>query len=41
LINGVLADQIGVPLTVQINALILLASASLLFIRFPFIRNKQ
>ncbi len=41
LVNGVLADQIGAPLTVQINALILLASASLLFIRFPFIRNKQ
>ena len=41
LINGALADQIGAPTTVQINALILLASAIFLFVRFPFIRQKQ
>jgi predicted MFS family arabinose efflux permease len=41
LINGALADQIGAPTTVQINALILLASAFFLFFRFPFIRQKE
>ena len=41
LINGALADQIGAPTTVQINALILLASAFFLFVRFPFIRQKE
>lgn len=40
MINGALAEQIGAPLTVQINAIILLAAACLLAIRFPFIRNK-
>ena len=40
LINGALADQIGAPATVQINALILLGSAFILFARFPFIRRK-
>jgi MFS family permease len=41
LVNGALADQIGAPLTIQINAVILLAAAFLLFVRFPFIRAKQ
>jgi len=40
LINGAIADQIGAPLTVQINALILLAAAFLLFLRFPAIRSQ-
>ena len=40
LINGALADQIGAPATVQINALILLGAAFILFARFPFIRQK-
>jgi MFS family permease len=41
LINGVIADQIGAPLTVQINASILLAAAFLLFLRFPAIRSQE
>jgi MFS family permease len=41
LINGVIADQIGAPLTVQINALILLAAAFLLLLRFPAIRSQE
>jgi MFS family permease len=41
LINGAIADQIGAPLTVQINALILLAAAFLLFLRFPAIRSQE
>ena len=41
LINGAVADQIGAPLTVQINALILLASAILLFLRFPTLRAQK
>ena len=41
LINGVLADQIGTPLTIQINAIILLAAAFLLFTLFPYIRKNQ
>lgn len=40
LINGALADQIGAPATVQINALILLGAALILFVRYPFIRLK-
>ncbi len=40
LINGAIADQIGAPLTVQINALILLAAAFLLVLRFPAIRSQ-
>jgi len=40
LINGAIADQIGAPLTIQINALILLAAAFLLFLRFPAIRSQ-
>jgi MFS family permease len=41
LINGVIADQIGAPLTVQINALILLAAAIILLLLFPFIRAQE
>jgi MFS family permease len=41
LINGVIADQIGAPLTVQINAVILLAAAILLFLRFPALRAQK
>ena len=41
LINGAIADQIGAPLTIQINALILLAAAFLLFLRFPAIRSQE
>jgi MFS family permease len=41
LINGAIAEQIGAPLTIQINALILLAAAILLFIRFPYIREQE
>jgi MFS family permease len=41
LINGVLADQIGTPLTIQINAIILLAAAFLLFSLFPYIRKNR
>lgn len=41
LINGALADQIGAPLTVQINALILLAAAFILAVRFPIIRSQN
>jgi predicted MFS family arabinose efflux permease len=39
LINGALADQIGAPLTVQINGLVLLAAAFVLILRFPIIRT--
>jgi MFS family permease len=41
LINGALAEQIGAPLTVQINALILLTAAFLLVLRFPIIRAQN
>lgn len=41
LINGALADKIGTPLTIQINAIILLAAAFLLFTLFPYIRKNQ
>jgi MFS family permease len=41
LINGAVADQIGAPLTVQINAVILLAAAILLFLRFPSLRAQK
>jgi MFS family permease len=39
LVNGMLADQIGAPMTVLINALILLAAALVLILRFPIIRT--
>ena len=38
LLNGAIADQIGAPVTVQINALFLLIAAIILVLRFPFIR---
>jgi MFS family permease len=41
LVNGALADQIGAPLTIQINAVILLAAAFFLFVRFPFLRAQR
>ena len=41
LINGALADRIGTPLTIQINAIILLAATFLLFSLFPYIRKNQ
>ncbi|MBE9474257.1 MAG: MFS transporter, partial [Chloroflexi bacterium] len=41
LINGAIADQIGTPLTVQINALILLAAAIILLLVYPFIRAQE
>jgi MFS family permease len=41
LINGALADRFGAPLTVQINAVILLASAVLLFLLFPTLRAQK
>jgi MFS family permease len=41
LISGVIADQIGAPLTVQINALILLAAAIILLLFFPIIREQE
>jgi len=41
LINGLIADQIGAPLTVQINALILLAAAIVLLLLFPYIRAQE
>jgi len=39
LVNGALADKFGAPLTVQINALILLAAAFVLILRFPILRT--
>lgn len=41
LINGVIADQIGAPLTVQINAIILFATAISLFLLYPSLRNQN
>jgi MFS family permease len=41
LVNGALADQIGAPMTVQINAVILLAAAFFLFVRFQFLRAQR
>jgi MFS family permease len=41
LINGALADKIGAPTTIQINASILLAAAVILFAIFPFIRKNN
>lgn len=41
LVNGALADLIGAPSTLQINAAILLAAAILLFTRFPIIRSSD
>lgn len=41
LVNGAIAEQIGAPLTIQINALILLAAATLLLFRFPYIQAQE
>jgi MFS family permease len=41
LVNGAIADQIGSPLTIQINALILLVAAIILVVRSPFIQAQQ
>lgn len=41
LVNGAIADQIGAPLTIQINALILMVAAVVLVVRFPFIRAQE
>jgi MFS family permease len=41
LINGALADQLGAPTTIQINAAILLGDAILLFVMFPIIRKNN
>jgi predicted MFS family arabinose efflux permease len=41
LINGALADNFGAPLTIQLNALILLTAAILLLVRFPIIREQD
>lgn len=41
LINGALAEKIGAPLTVQINALIILVAAIVLLAWVPHIRHKQ
>jgi MFS family permease len=41
LVNGALANQIGAPLTIQINALILMVAAVVLVVRFPFIRAQE
>jgi len=41
LVNGAIADRIGAPLTVQINSIILLTSATLLFFLFPAFRSQK
>lgn len=41
LVNGAIADRIGAPLTVQINSIILLTSAILLFFQFPAFRSQK
>jgi hypothetical protein len=41
LVNGAIADQIGTPSTIQINALFLMAAAVVLVLRFPFIRAQE
>ncbi len=41
LINGSIADQLGAPMTIQINALILLIAAFILLLFFPFIRTQD
>jgi MFS family permease len=40
LLNGYIADQIGAPLTIQINAIVLVIAAFVLFIGFPFVKNQ-
>jgi MFS family permease len=41
LVNGAIADQIGAPVTIQINAFLLLAAAVILVLRFPYIRDQE
>lgn len=41
LINGALADQLGARVTIQINALVLLMTAIILLLFFPFIRAQD
>ena len=41
LINGAIADKIGAPQTIQINALILLVASFLLYLRFPALRSQK
>jgi hypothetical protein len=41
LFNGTLAAQVGPPLTVQINALIMISFSSMLFLRVPGIRKLE
>jgi MFS family permease len=41
LINGAIADQIGAPMTIQINALVLITAAVILLLFFPFIRAQD
>jgi MFS family permease len=41
LVNGAIADRIGAPLTIQINAIILLASAILLYLLYPSFRTQK
>lgn len=38
LINGVIAENLGAPTTVQINALILMAAALILYFRTPYVK---
>jgi predicted MFS family arabinose efflux permease len=41
LINGALAAKVGAPITVQVNALILLTAAFILYFRSPNIRAQE
>ncbi len=41
LVNGYIASQFGAPLTIQINAFILIFAAVVLFIRFPFVKAQS
>jgi predicted MFS family arabinose efflux permease len=41
LFNGTLANQVGPPLTVQVNAFLMLAFSSLLFLRAPSLRKLE
>lgn len=41
LVNGAIADKIGAPLTIQFNALILLAAAVSLFLIVPTVQNQR
>lgn len=41
LLNGAIADRVGAPMTVQINALILFATALILLILTPYVRTQE